>query len=390
MATTTAEKLVDAANMRRSTPASGDGTTRPKKKREKKFWLPAWTDPMAGLSSYGNCIRFADLEGDGNYCLLCATQDKKLKIFRDMSTFFDSMLLGAPVALVPLYTDAENLDKPSIAIAAGPYVFIYRHLRPYFKFTVPPVDVNVTELAVWTALGKGTTDVPQATKDLTELRDKGVEVTTRTLEFLSYDDAAERTMFADRVKDVMLTQSTVITCMEKISTNSSEEISVSRLVIGTENRQLMVVDSLDCSIVMNCMIPDVPAFVAALGLMDNDYRILVATRSGRIFIIKNGELSTRYMSIDAAVVGVVPISSRDICIGQSGQVVHSFHIKGKKNWSMNVGSNIKDMALFARGKADKARALLVALENGEIRLCVKSSYSAPLRPPTACSAAHNG
>ena len=356
-----ARKLAAAAQMKKE-------KSREKRKKKKKFWLSAWNDPMANLACYGSCIRFADLDGDGNYSLLCATQDKKLKVFRDMSTFFDSVLLGTPVALVSLYTDSDNLDKPSIAIAAGPYVFIYRHLRPYFKFTVPPNELNVTEVAVWESIKTGSCDIGSAVTQLTELRDSGADVTARTVELLSYDDEAERTMFADRVKNQPLVQTTVITCMEKISTNSSEEISVSRLVIGTENKRLLIVDATDCSIVVSCQLPGVPVFIAALGLMDNDYRILVASRSGRIFIIKNGELSTRFMRVDAPPVGIVCISSRDICIGQSGKVIHSFHIKGKKNWSMNVGHNIKDMTLFAKGKSDKARALLVALENGEIRL----------------------
>lgn len=363
------EALKKQASMGGSGGGGGGGDApRKKTKRKKKFWLSAWNDPMAGLRCYGSCIRFADLDGDGNYSLLCATQDKKLKIFRDMSTFFDSVLLGTPVAMVPLYTDTDNLDKPSIAIAAGPFVFIYRHLRPYFKFTVPSVEIDAEEAGVWAGLKSGATALDQAVGQLTELRDKGTEVTSRTIELLSYDDEAEQTMFADRVKDTPLSQTTVITCMEKIATNSSEEISVSRLVIGTENRQLMIVDSTDCSIVVNCRLPGVPVFIAALGLMDNDYRILVASRSGRIFIIKNGDVSSRFMRIDAPPVGIVCISSRDICIGQAGKVVHSFHIKGKKNWSMNVGHNIKDMALFAKGKSDKSRALLVALENGDIRL----------------------
>jgi len=358
----TSQKLIQAAHMGKSSEAPR------KRKKKKKFWLSAWTDPMAGLDCYSECIRFADLDGDGNYSLLCATRDHKLKVFRDMSTFFDSVLLGTPVAMASLYTDADNLDKPSIAIAAGPFVFMYRHLRPYFKFTVPPLEVNAAELGVWTSLKDGKKDIPEAAKELAELRDKGVDVTTRTVEFLSLDDESERIMFADRVKAKPLTQTTVITCMEKISTNSSEEISVSRLVIGTESRQLMIVETTDCSIALSCKLPDVPVCIAALGLMDNDYRILVASRSGRIFIIKNGELSSRFMRVDAPPIGIVCISSRDICIGEAGKVIHSFHIKGKKNWSMNVGHDIKDMTLFSKGKADKARALLVALANGDIRL----------------------
>ena len=47
-------------------------------------------------------------------------------------------------------TDNKS-DKPclSVAVASGPYVFIYRNLRPFFKFTIPAVELDKKELAIW-------------------------------------------------------------------------------------------------------------------------------------------------------------------------------------------------------------------------------------------------
>lgn len=48
-------------------------------------------------------------------------------------------LLDAPVALAAFYPDSWTPRIPSIAVAAGSFVFVYRNLRPYMKFTLPQV-----------------------------------------------------------------------------------------------------------------------------------------------------------------------------------------------------------------------------------------------------------
>ena len=86
-----------------------------KKKRKKSVWLKAWHDPLAGLQAYSkyvlcalselkskcvliysssnaiffhmhSCLRFADLDADGDYHLLCGTLEKSLKIYRGVLT----------------------------------------------------------------------------------------------------------------------------------------------------------------------------------------------------------------------------------------------------------------------------------------------------------------
>ena len=38
----------------------------------------------------------------------------------------------------------------AVAVASGSYVYVYKNLRPYFKFTIPSLDVNSSELDLWT------------------------------------------------------------------------------------------------------------------------------------------------------------------------------------------------------------------------------------------------
>ena len=37
----------------------------------------------------------------------------------------------------------------AIAVASGPYIYVYKNLRPYFKFTLPTLDVNTQEQDLW-------------------------------------------------------------------------------------------------------------------------------------------------------------------------------------------------------------------------------------------------
>jgi len=37
----------------------------------------------------------------------------------------------------------------AIAVASGPFIYIYKNLKPYFKFTLPPLEVNSVEDDLW-------------------------------------------------------------------------------------------------------------------------------------------------------------------------------------------------------------------------------------------------
>jgi len=37
----------------------------------------------------------------------------------------------------------------AIAVASGPYIYVYKNLRPYFKFTLPTLDIHQMEQEAW-------------------------------------------------------------------------------------------------------------------------------------------------------------------------------------------------------------------------------------------------
>lgn len=43
-------------------------------------WLDAWSDPVAGISAYTPCIHTCNLFGDGDWRLVVADHDRKLKV----------------------------------------------------------------------------------------------------------------------------------------------------------------------------------------------------------------------------------------------------------------------------------------------------------------------
>jgi len=151
--------------------------------KSREVWLHAWHDPVAGLKAFSPCVRLADLNGDGDQKLLVAGSDRKLRIYKGTSLLSENILLDAPVrglpwrrpglaaqpvlcalraflhncathprplhpqvAIAVFHPEARKGTVPSVAVASGQYVFIYRNLRPYYKFILPTLDVDATEV----------------------------------------------------------------------------------------------------------------------------------------------------------------------------------------------------------------------------------------------------
>ena len=83
---------------------------------------------------------------------------------------------------------------PSLAVAAGVHVYIYRNLRPYYKFTVPNLDVDAKEIEVWESVRDGKLSTPDAFDELANMRDAGTVLTSRSLDLLAMEDGVEVAM----------------------------------------------------------------------------------------------------------------------------------------------------------------------------------------------------
>ncbi len=75
-----------------------------------------------------------------------------------------------PFFLLFLCADTNTPRTPAVAVATGSNVYVYRNLRPYFKFALPPVTIHATETSVWADVSAGTIDATKAVELLSAAR----------------------------------------------------------------------------------------------------------------------------------------------------------------------------------------------------------------------------
>ncbi len=57
---------------------------------------------------------------------------------------YETPLLDLPTGVRTFYMDTTDPRTPAVAVASGSFVYVYKNLRPYFKFTLPSLEVSST------------------------------------------------------------------------------------------------------------------------------------------------------------------------------------------------------------------------------------------------------
>jgi Bardet-Biedl syndrome 1 protein len=213
-----------------------------------EMWLDAWSDPVASLKTSTACLATSDLFSDGDWRLVVADGDRKLKVWRGTNKASEQALSDAPVALASFVPELSTPRTPAIAVAAGASVFIFRHLRPYARFTVPPHDVHPEEAAAWGRLAAGGGDAA-AVAELSALAASGAALTPRTLNLLAQPDGDARAAFLERTRGEPLAPPTLITCMATLRQSIDEPDALSCLVLGTEGGRVLVLNPAGTAVV---------------------------------------------------------------------------------------------------------------------------------------------
>ncbi|KAM8889205.1 BBSome complex member BBS1 isoform 1-T2 [Synchiropus picturatus] len=348
-------------------------------------WLDAHYDPVAGLHTFSSCMDLADLSGDGETRLVVGdlgsgSTGMKLKVFRGTALLSESVLLDLPAGLVAFFMDLHEPRIPAVAVASGPCVYVYKNLRPYFKFTLPGLEVNQLEQDVWQQAREGQVD-PQTLKETLEVlrTSEGVPLTLRSLQALSLDprDLKE---FVDLHKQQPLRRQTVITCISTVKKSTADEDGVSCLLIGTESCHVFILDPEAFIILSKMSLPAPPTMMDVTGQYDVEFRITVACRNGNIYILRRESDKPKYcVELSSHPVGLVRVG-KNVVVGCSDESLQGFTQKGKKLWRTVLPAPINTMAamdLPTRG----FQAVLVALANCEVHLYRDKNLLSTLKTP---------
>jgi len=337
------------------------------------MWLNAHYNPVASLFTFTSCTALSDLNADGDYKLILAdlgtgTYNMKLKVFKGTSLVTESNIIDLPTAVCTFHMDANDPRTPAVAVASGPYIFIYKNLRPYFKFTLPPLDVNPIEADLWNQTKDNKIDINSLREMLLSLRDANgaSSLTVRSLRFLQLSEE-EAENFASIHQFASLRRQTVITCMTTMKKSVPDEDSISCLVIGTESKEVYVLDPEAFTVLAKMNLPSVPSFLSVSGLYDVEFRIVTACRDGKIYNLKRGSRSGKLIvELNSQVVGLERIG-KTIVVGAMDHTLTCYSTKGKKLWTAYLPHTITTMAQLNH-KARGFKAVMVALQNGEVRI----------------------
>ena len=53
----------------------------------------------------------------------------------------ESPLLDLPTGVCTFYMDTTDPRTPAVAVSCGSFVYVFKNMRPYFKFTLPLLEV---------------------------------------------------------------------------------------------------------------------------------------------------------------------------------------------------------------------------------------------------------
>ena len=378
----------------------------PKPKTTPK-WLDAWFDPMAHVDATSELMDTADLAGDGEWRLvMCSRAERKIKVWANARLVSEQSLPDEPVAMRCFYalpTDG-GARKPSVAVAAGSCVFIFRGnggggfaLRPHYKFTTPSLPVEPRETEVWRRLGDGADDaaVDDAFAELAEARDAGAPLTERTLEFLAIGDpdsengndtrevSARRARFA-RAHGASgpPIRRTSVTALAVIKHVADDVDATSRLVFCTEHGQVHVLSADAKEVQTTHQLPSAVAFVAVTtgSRAEGKHFIACACRDNRCYVIRDGALDDSLtIDLETPACGAVAVGGNTVVIGCVDDTAHAYALAdsdengkailaGQKLYTLYLPSSVSAMTVLDVNRARRTERVAFATRNGEIRV----------------------
>ncbi|XP_072776262.1 BBSome complex member BBS1 [Taeniopygia guttata] len=337
------------------------------------LWLEAHEDPLAGLCSFPGCMALVDLHGDGDHKLVVGVPlepgGPRLAVVRGAGSISSLALPEAPAGLGAFFGGPGG--GPSVVVAAGSSLYVFRNLRPFFKFSLPPRPPEPLERDLWLQAEQDQIDPLTLKEMLEDLRDKAeVPLTAQSLRLLALPPH-ELGPFVALHKGRPLQRQAVVTCLGALPRGGPEGTPECP-VLGTESGDVLVLDPEAFTVTCQGWVPSPPAFVVPRGPGDGRCRLGVACRDGTLRGLSRSREHGRILGVlGSRPVGLIP-QDWGLLAATADGTLQAFSAQGRRLWTLRLPGPISGLA----GAALPGRGLgaaLVALgtppgPSGELRL----------------------
>ena len=320
---------------------SGLGTSR---------WLEAFWEPGAKLYTLPNGVDMLDVTGNGDARLVCvdlgtlAANSAKIRVYKGGDQVTEHNMVNAPCGLVGFYTENGEPRSSVLGVGVGSSVFIFKNMRPYFKYTLPFIDVHPKEREIWHKAGLDEElNILTLAKELDLLlKELGAGfISPRTLKFLSMDPNL-RPSFVEQYKRIPLIKNNALTAISVIRRDSWTNPASGCLVLGTEFGEVLVLDPRTFCVMDKHLLKWPPVAFACTGLWTGDGRILIVGRDGKIGAIRRGSPVNLWEKLSAPAVSISTLSNDGVVVAAMDGTLVGFSRKGIKLWRVRVPGAILD------------------------------------------------
>ncbi|XP_044260139.1 Bardet-Biedl syndrome 1 protein homolog [Tribolium madens] len=338
-------------------------------------WLEAHSDRSAGLNTFARSAILADVCGDGDFRLVLtdvkfeADKRSRLKVYKGTLLTSDQVLPDIPSSLISFYSDELEPRVPSIAVACGSDLLIYKNSKPFYKFCVPPSPITPLEEETWKRFGEPNCDFDKVINDLKSVKFNQLSARSQELLSLSPDQIQE---YITRFTGLTPLKISPIVCMTTLNRFSEDKYAIACPVLCTENGIIYILDSQTFTVLHQadvCSVKTTPAIIKTTGMFDVEYRIVIACRENSICILRRGWLEGKsliQMTEDIVDMVLVP-GDNFIVVATASKFLHCYTKRGQRVWSASMFSQVTCLCLVPL-KHLSTHLIAVGLKGGSVHL----------------------
>ncbi|KAL3183560.1 hypothetical protein MRX96_033668 [Rhipicephalus microplus] len=220
----------------------------------------------------------------------------RLRLFRGgrQQQQAEQALAALPCGLAAFRTESAPAGQPpSVAVAAGSCLYVYRNLRPFYKFSLPHTAADEQEKEAWSKHQD-----PDALREALEaLRSQGGmgRLTARSQRFLLLEPE-EATAFIEANWEFPLKRQTQVTALGVLKKSLADEDAATCLLLATEDGRLFVLEPDAFTLLAAVQVPGAVCCLDAQGAFDVDFHVALATRDDRLHVVKRGHKASRVLA----------------------------------------------------------------------------------------------
>ena len=363
---------------------------------EKKVLLDEFSNNVAGLKAFNQCISLGNVLNDQKNRLICIDVNNHLKVFNGEIIEDENPLKNMlPVSGIVTYFSIEkdsSIKYPYLAVASGIHIYIYKFLKGIKKIPVPDEIPNSIEQYIYDLFAMGEIDAKQCLEKLEKfvekyykkkeneeyeelvgkvedekiLEHKNAALSNMIQELFNIEDEDSKIKFLENNCGCQIKIYNYITILSSIPKSDDLDIEAdSYLIVGTENCSLFIIDPSENKIIGKGKLPGVPFLMNTRGgYNNNNHKIFIADRGTNIYILKKTDI-TKTIVVAQPIMNLLS-SDKSIYIGTIGKNYIGMKFSGSQDFSIEQPNVITSMEIAEREINETL--VLIATKDAELRI----------------------